>query len=68
MREDLKGVEWSWWLEEVPKDWKRADITCIFKEGKKEDPGKYRAVDLTIVPGKVMKKILLQSISTHIES
>lgn len=59
--EDFKAVEWSSWLGEVPEDWKGADITHIFKEGKKEGPGKYKPVRLTLVPG----NILLERISTH---
>lgn len=59
--EDFKAVGWSSWLGEVPEDWKGADITHIFKEGKKEGPGKYKPVRLTLVPG----NILLERISTR---
>ena len=34
--------EKSWQSSEVPADWKRGNITPIFKMGKKEDPGNYR--------------------------
>lgn len=35
--------------EEVPEDWKRANVTPVFKQGKKEDQGNYKPVNLTCV-------------------
>ncbi|KAK4826561.1 hypothetical protein QYF61_010126 [Mycteria americana] len=43
----------------------RADIIST---GRKEDPGNYRLVSLTSGSGKVMKKILLESISKHMKN
>jgi len=31
--------ERSWRTGEVPEDWRKDDVTPIFKKGKKEDPG-----------------------------
>ena len=40
---------------EVPKDWKKANVTPTFKTGKKKDLGNYRLVSLTLISGKVME-------------
>lgn len=40
-----------WQLAEIPEEWNRANVTPINKKSK-EDPGTYRLISLTVVPGK----------------
>ncbi|KFU89844.1 RNA-directed DNA polymerase from mobile element jockey, partial [Chaetura pelagica] len=57
----------SWATGEVPKDWRIANVTPVYKKGKKEDPGSYRLVSLTSVSGIVMEQLVLGTISRHIK-
>ncbi|GAB0207135.1 mitochondrial enolase superfamily member 1 [Grus japonensis] len=59
--------ERSWRTGEVPEDWRKANVTPVFKKGKKEDPGNYRPVSLTSIPGKVMEQLILGVINKHVE-
>jgi len=59
--------ERSWRTGEVPEDWRIANVTLVFKKGKKEDPGNYRPVSLTSVPGKVLEQLVLDAISKQLE-
>ncbi|GAB0180609.1 mitochondrial enolase superfamily member 1 [Grus japonensis] len=51
--------ERSWKTEEVPEDWRKANVTLLIKKGKKEDPGNYRPVSLTSIPAKAIEQLVL---------
>ncbi|PKU39220.1 rna-directed dna polymerase from mobile element hypothetical protein [Limosa lapponica baueri] len=59
--------ERSWRKGEVPKDWRKANVTPVFKKGKKKDPGNYRPVSHISIPGKMMEPLVLGVISKHME-
>ncbi|KAK4823199.1 hypothetical protein QYF61_027208 [Mycteria americana] len=58
----------SWESGEVPADWKLASVIPIYKKGMREDPGNYRPVSLTSVPGKTMEKIILDTTERHLKN
>ncbi|NXM85768.1 RTXE polymerase, partial [Oenanthe oenanthe] len=57
----------SWLTDEVPDDWKLAEVVPMHKKSRKEGPGNYRPVSLTSVPSKVMEQFILSVIMQHLE-
>ena len=51
----------------VSSDWKKANVTPIFKKGSKGDPGNYRPVSLTSVACKLMESILRDAVTDHLD-
>ena len=51
----------------VPKQWRTADVSPIFKKGEKYDPANYRPVSLTAVTSKCLEHIIAKSIMSHLE-
>ena len=52
----------------LPDDWKTANVTPIFKKGKKSDPYNYRPVSLTSTVCKLMETIIRDEIVKHVEN
>ena len=51
----------------VPKDWRSANVTAIFKKGEKYQPSNYRPVSLTCICCKIQEHILTSSILKHLD-
>ena len=50
----------------VPRDWRDALVTPLFKKGNRSDPGNYRPVSLTCILGKVLEKIFKAKVMEHL--
>ena len=56
-------------LEEgqLPLDWKRAEVTAIFKKGTKTDPSNYRPISLTCIICKLLEQFVRDAVVSHME-
>ena len=52
----------------LPEDWKKANVTPLFKSGEKKLPENYRPISLTSVVCKLMERIIRNKIIDHTES
>ena len=50
----------------VPKDWKKANVTAIFKKGEKSSPFNYRPVSWTSQVCKVLESPIRDNILEHV--
>jgi len=57
----------SWISEEVPQDWKNAQLVTIFMKGDRRICGNYRGISLLFIPGKVFARILLNRLTQHVK-
>ena len=48
-------------------DWKIQNIAPIHKKDPKDEPGNYRPISLTSVPGKILESIIVVDMVAHIE-
>ena len=55
-----------WRLGEVPEDWRIANVSPVFRKGKKEDVGNSRPVSLSSVPRKGMEQPVVDAISKQL--
>lgn len=56
-------IERFWGSSELPEDWKKANLTPIFKKDK-EDPGNYLQAGLTSVPGELIECFIIEAVSS----
>lgn len=54
-----------WQSGGVPADWRRGNMTPIFKKREKGDLGNYRLLSLTSVPCSLKELILLEAAEAH---
>ena len=51
----------------LPRDWKNANISCVFKKGDKHQASNYRPVSLTSVCCKLLEHIVCKHLMSHLE-
>jgi len=52
---------------DVPQDWRLANVSAVFKKGKKTDASNYRPISLTVNLCKVLKSIIRDKVIDHLE-
>ena len=55
-----------WEHEQMPQDWKDANIVPIFKKGSRKECGNYRGISLLSIAGKIMARIILNRLNDKI--
>jgi len=53
---------------QIPKDWKDANVTPVFKKGSRSEVSNYRPISLTSVCCKVMEKLVRNAVLEHMIS
>ena len=52
----------------IPDDWRREDVTPIYKKGDRSRPENYRPISLTSISCKLLEHIVCSSVMTHLET
>ena len=50
----------------VPEQWKRANVSSLYKKDDETDKSNYRPISLLCVPGKLMETCVASTITTHL--
>jgi hypothetical protein len=53
---------------QIPEDWRKANVSPIYKKGERYNPANYRPVSLTCICSKILEHIVTKHIVTHLES
>ena len=51
----------------VPTDWKKANVSAIFKRGQRYDPANYRPVSLTCLCCKLLEHVVVSNMMKHVD-
>jgi hypothetical protein len=51
----------------LPREWKEANVTTIFKAGNKNNVANYRPISVTSIICRIMEKIIKSAIVNHLE-
>ena len=57
----------SLFLEDVPEEWKMANVSPSFKKGHRKVAANYRPVSLTSITCKIMEAAVRETILTHLK-
>ena len=52
----------------MPSDWKRANITPIYKKGPSSDPANYRPVSQTSIFCKLMERVIVADVTAYMKT
>ena len=52
----------------MPKDWRTANVTAIFKKGKKLKGSNYKPVSLTSLCCKIQEHVITSNVLKHLEN
>jgi len=53
---------------QIPRDWKVANVSALFKKGSRKEPGNYRPVSLTSQICKLLEKVIKEEIVSYLEA